>query len=79
MAKSTHEHGETPEGWIKTYELFVFLDKDSKPVYYMNASESPSLVFAMRNSLIPIYGQTKVFKSLLLVEEQDLQVESRNK
>jgi hypothetical protein len=79
MAKPIHEHGERPEGWIKTYELYVFLDKDSNPVYYMNASEPASLAFAMRNSLVPMYGQTRVFKSLLIVEEQDLQVESRSK
>jgi hypothetical protein len=44
----------------------------------MNASESKPLVFAMRKSLIPIYGETKVFKSVLIIEEQDLLVESRN-
>ena len=79
MAKPIHEHGELPQGWIKTYELYVFLDKESNPVYYMNASESASLAFAMRNSLVPMYGQTRIFKSLLIVEEQDLQVESRDK
>lgn len=78
MTKAVHEHGETPGGWLKTYELYVFLDKNFQPVYYMNASESKPLVFAMRKSLIPIYGETKVFKSVLIIEEQDLLVESRN-
>lgn len=78
MAKTVHEHGETPGGWLKTYELYVFLDKNFQPVYYMNASESKPLAFAMRKSLIPIYGETKVFKSVLIIEEQDLLVESRD-